>query len=756
MDFVILSVNGRDVSNSSHEDVVRSFETAQEPITIQVLRKQSARPISHAETTTCRSESSEQKKLSCSVSTGVQTDLGGLINEDYDENYYVFEDGEEYDFENEENDGDDVEEVEEFDEIFSNSVDPHQLRDYKVHEDVYFEEVTLRKSASTEKLGLTVCYNYSYDRDNTEAAEVYISEIAKDSLAARDGRLREGDQILQVNGKDIESKEQTERVFAQTKNTVVILVSRCLYHQTSSPLFSDNIPAYQNSMIELLLQQQKRQYEASGLGDNEHNEGAFRSSPPPVPSHSLTINTTNLNMNTSSSTCSSQNSHGSNKDFITEKNSNYGENLRESMKKIDELSISGKRRKPREAGSDSEHIYETIPESDTEPIYSSPYESKLNLRRNEVCHDHRSKSSKSSSSIEEKDSSSAYNTGESCHSNPLVLELHKDPRELRGSTLVLCPSDNTYTSTLVSTATCRSRPPPSCDVAENQVIRTIQSSLSAPQFINPQITPDKEEKKPNSCYYHSTNRHQYQTPYQYYHQRHYQQNFTNNRSSWDNRDKDSSGSGIMYTNVDNLEQTMMLQQQIFTQALNRKNVSNKETRVRNSKSRGKFRAPNLTQYHFIGSQQVRQVNTLNLPEDKCDPRMEWKVKRRPDGTRYIVRRPVRSRLLGNRTLEISEERAGLTTEDDTVSEIKLGRYWTKDERKRHLEQARLRKQRQATIKQQMKQPQSYELTNSDHVDETKESRKFSQDPGLINTQKIDDHCGANGKPIIGLLSVTTV
>lgn len=51
--------------------------------------------------------------------------------------------------------------------------------------------------------------------------------------------------------------------------------------------------------------------------------------------------------------------------------------------------------------------------------------------------------------------------------------------------------------------------------------------------------------------------------------------------------------------------------------------------------------------------------------------MEWKVKRRPDGTRYIARRPARNRILKNRAIRISEERAGLTTEDDTVSELKV-------------------------------------------------------------------------------------
>lgn len=80
--------------------------------------------------------------------------------------------------------------------------------------------------------------------------------------------------------------------------------------------------------------------------------------------------------------------------------------------------------------------------------------------------------------------------------------------------------------------------------------------------------------------------------------------------------------------------------------------------------------------------------------------MEWKVKRRPDGTRYIVRRPIRQRLLKERALRINEERRGAeltTTEDDTISEIKLGRYWSRDERKKHMEKSRERRQRQEHV-----------------------------------------------------------
>nr|XP_037283912.1 E3 ubiquitin-protein ligase PDZRN3-like [Rhipicephalus microplus] len=73
--------------------------------------------------------------------------------------------------------------------------------------------------------------------------------------------------------------------------------------------------------------------------------------------------------------------------------------------------------------------------------------------------------------------------------------------------------------------------------------------------------------------------------------------------------------------------------------------------------------------------------------DETDLKSQWKVKRRADGTRYITRRPARTKLLKEREQKILEERSGLTTDDDNHSELKTGKYWAKEERKRHLEKA---------------------------------------------------------------------
>ncbi|XP_041967096.1 PDZ domain-containing RING finger protein 4-like isoform X2 [Alosa sapidissima] len=77
-----------------------------------------------------------------------------------------------------------------------------------------------------------------------------------------------------------------------------------------------------------------------------------------------------------------------------------------------------------------------------------------------------------------------------------------------------------------------------------------------------------------------------------------------------------------------------------------------------------------------------------------DPKLEWKVKVRSDGTRYITKRPVRDRLLRERALKISEERSGgMTTDDDAMSEMKMGRYWSKEERKQQLTRAKEQRRR---------------------------------------------------------------
>ena len=57
--------------------------------------------------------------------------------------------------------------------------------------------------------------------------------------------------------------------------------------------------------------------------------------------------------------------------------------------------------------------------------------------------------------------------------------------------------------------------------------------------------------------------------------------------------------------------------------------------------------------------------------DPSSDNWEWKVKIRPDGTRYIARRPTatRNKLLKERAKKFEER--GATTDDDAMSELKV-------------------------------------------------------------------------------------
>ncbi|XP_069560400.1 PDZ domain-containing protein 4-like isoform X1 [Brachyistius frenatus] len=90
---------------------------------------------------------------------------------------------------------------------------------------------------------------------------------------------------------------------------------------------------------------------------------------------------------------------------------------------------------------------------------------------------------------------------------------------------------------------------------------------------------------------------------------------------------------------------------------------------------------------------------LSSPLLPASPRMEWKVKIRSDGSRYVAKRPVRDRLLKARAMKIREERSGMTTDDDAVSEMKMGRYWSKEERKQQLLKAREQRRRREFMMQ---------------------------------------------------------
>ncbi|KAK3868885.1 hypothetical protein Pcinc_025756 [Petrolisthes cinctipes] len=272
---------------------------------------------------------------------------------------------------------------------------------------------------------------------------------------------------------------------------------------------------------------------------------------------------------------------------------------------------------------------------------------------------------------DERDSSSAYNTGDSTgstHRPPHTLELSlgQDP-SLRQSTLTLCPP--THDQSLQVSLESDTYSAISCDSCRRCMrLPPLNSSLPQKSSMmgrsshghNPSLSTTAPRSRP-----------------------HPSSQKVGPPDSESNRNYVTFlPAQTMYTNAANLQQTIWLQQQLFRQALTRESTapSTPATSTRGLPPR----APPRT------------------PHDE-PVKMEWKVKRRPDGTRYITQRPVRNKILKERALKINEERAGLTTDDDAMSEMKLGRYWSREERKRHLEKERERRRRHEQFRRQQLQ-----------------------------------------------------
>lgn len=237
----------------------------------------------------------------------------------------------------------------------------------------------------------------------------------------------------------------------------------------------------------------------------------------------------------------------------------------------------------------------------------------------------------------DKDSSSAYNTGESCRSTPLTLELSPD-NSLRRAT---------------------EHPPPPGAVASGG------SGSSSGRMLKPLLFPLQDASGPSRS-----------------------------RAS----SKDPAG-GLQ--------------------------VDSKERKLGESSNSGRsFSQPHSpykhahipahAQHYQSYMQLIQQKSAVEYAQSQMslvsmcrdpispsdlEPKMEWKVKIRSDGTRYITKRPIRDKLLRERALRIHEERSGMTTDDDAISELKMGRYWSKEERKQHAVRAKEQRQRRQFMKQ---------------------------------------------------------
>ncbi|XP_023308336.2 slo-interacting protein 1 [Lucilia cuprina] len=696
----------------------------------------------------------------------------------------------------------------------------HNLFEQSLAPEIDIEEITLRKSDSNERLGITVCYSSSDDYaegggnicgeiyNETVVTEVYISDIHPDSVAGRDGRLRQGDQILQINGKDIKTRPETETLIAENNNAVTLLVSRYLYadeddfndpstnedddevlvveddeddDDEDDEFYEENNMTYVNCVInndccinateeldKALMSQvvQQEQLQQTGEKLEKLREKSNITTSTSIIQSNSAYQTTSLK-----STSDGQKEKlvkNERKSWITGSSSSTksGKNLKPNSGKIE--AIPGVKTHD---DYETEHIYETIPEDpESEPFYCSPYDSSVYVNAitscssttitdalqhlqqkqrvaqwlgmkplQDICATTAPRQSVRSNNgggrssaffnksgtgtvrsaittltngsvdcivgnialpgncqLEDQDnSSSAYNTGGSNNSvSPLTLMLNPKNR-----------SDPNHT--LAASAI---NPPTNGVIDDGIGLQQIHQKSSTQQKTHSPKDKSKITSPKGSTFQIKANAgpHKVAVMDVQMHPNILDKNTTINKES-------------------NVHRNMLLKQHLFNQKISlEKSLQPHPLQQRtpcyyqqqpDQIQCPQFTAPNLSQYHFVSSQEVNNLSLNNkIPKSattvaatiannpkKEEETMVWKVKRRPDGTRYIVRRPAKNRVIKDRNARMNVERLRndiTTTEDDTISEIKTGRYWTREERKKHIEKAKERRQQQQLIQQQ--------------------------------------------------------
>ncbi|XP_032361312.1 PDZ domain-containing RING finger protein 4 [Etheostoma spectabile] len=600
-------------------------------------------------------------------------------------------------------------------------------------EEYEYEEVELCRQNNQEKLGLTLCYR----TDDEEDTSIYVSQVEPNSIAARDGRIKEGDRILQINGCEVQDREKAVALLSSEEaRSIILLVTRPEIQLEEEVWLDDEQQELVEELkMEILEERRKQKKHKCDRGDehlaedeitdtatcssnNQDKDSGFgRSTDSPehqpllarlhrrTPAHCLRERWRAENPHTRRGTVIPQNTQSprtlskgqGHEGVVSIRNSgggilglenrfqqllelkcqirNGGEcgvySIRHSIEcsltehEVDEDGIDGvggengveqELRMLNEELRSIELECQSIMQAHqlrqanqldpSQPASCSPGRTPKDghKRHGRLADIHEYPERSDIDRIREKDSSSAYNTAESARSTPLGMERSPDHSLQRHISIT-----NQKNLRLASST-------PSSPIPIPKPQGTPSHSRSAdPGFVissSPdQSNPSRSESDPA-------------LPAD---------------DEWcekKGRTRDSRR-GLPY----GCYQTTPYQGQ--------------------GGSRQLQSYMQLLQQHSSLEYSQSQLSLLSVCRDPVhrsgrpgEPRLEWKVKVRADGTRYVARRPARDRILRERALRIREERSGgMTTDDDTMSEMKMGRYWSKEERKQHLARAREQRKR---------------------------------------------------------------
>lgn len=84
------------------------------------------------------------------------------------------------------------------------------------------------------------------------------------------------------------------------------------------------------------------------------------------------------------------------------------------------------------------------------------------------------------------------------------------------------------------------------------------------------------------------------------------------------------------------------------------------------------------------------INTSSSPNSSCGMQPKLDMSSKPNATSRISR----NQFLRDRASQLADERSGMSTDEETNTDMLLGRYWTRTERREHFLLAREQKQQQ--------------------------------------------------------------
>ncbi|KAI9516835.1 hypothetical protein NQZ68_011312 [Dissostichus eleginoides] len=591
-------------------------------------------------------------------------------------------------------------------------------------------EVELCRQNSQEKLGLTLCYR----TDDEEDTGIYVSQVEPNSIAARDGRIKEGDRILQINGFEVQDREKAVALLSseQTRSITLLVTRPEIQLEEEVWLDDEQQELVEELKIEILEERRKQKERNFDRGDenlaeedmttdtatyssNNQDSGFGRSTESPEhqplltgldrrsPAHSLRERWRADHPHTKQGTVVQQEtkgprkgSKGSQEGGISNRNSgggilglenrfqqllelkcqirNGGEcgvySIRHSIEcSLTEQGVDGDGEDGVGGGNGVEQELRMLNEelcsielecqsimqahqlrqnqlNLSQPVSGSPGRSPKegHKRHGRLADIHEHPERSDNDRIREKDSSSAYNTAESARSTPLGMERSPDHSLQRHISFT-----NQKNLRLASSTPSRPIviPKPQGTPSHSRPADPGLVISSSPD----QSNPSRSESDPS-------------LPAD-------DERCEKKRRTRETRRGLPYGS---YQTTPHPGQGGSRQLQSYMQ---------------------------LLQQHSSLEYSQSQLSLLSVCRDPVhrsgrpgEPRLEWKVKVRADGTRYVARRPARDRILRERALRIREERSGgMTTDDDAMSEMKMGRYWSKEERKQHLARAREQRKR---------------------------------------------------------------